>query len=134
NRGLTVLGATTEAMRCLECAKPTCQGGCPVNVKIREFVQLVVAGDYLGAAAKIREDNVLPAITGRVCPQETQCESCCVLGKKFEPLGIGYLERFVADYERAHGQLGLPAKAPPTGRKVGVVGSGPAGLSAAGDL
>jgi glutamate synthase (NADPH/NADH) small chain len=134
NLGLTVLGASTEAMRCLECAKPTCQQGCPVNVNIREFIRLIGAGDYLAAAAKIREDNVLPAITGRVCPQETQCEGCCVLGNKFEPLGIGYLERFVADYERSLGQLGLPQKAPPTGKKVGIVGSGPAGLSAAGDL
>jgi glutamate synthase (NADPH/NADH) small chain len=134
NRGLTVLGATTEAMRCLECAKPHCQSGCPVNVNIREFVRLIGAGDYLGAAAKIREDNVLPAITGRVCPQETQCEGCCILGNKFEPLAIGYLERFVADYERAHGQFGLPARAPSTGKKVAIVGSGPAGLSAAGDL
>jgi glutamate synthase (NADPH/NADH) small chain len=134
NQGLTVLGATTEAMRCLECAKPQCQHGCPVNVNIREFVRLVGEGDYLAAAARIREDNVLPAITGRVCPQETQCEGCCVLGNKHEPLGIGYLERFVADYERAHGQFGLPAKAPPSGKKVAIVGSGPAGLSAAGDL
>jgi glutamate synthase (NADPH/NADH) small chain len=134
NRGLTVLGATTEALRCLECVKPHCQHGCPVNVNIREFVRLVGEGDYLGAAAKIREDNVLPAITGRVCPQETQCEGCCILGHKFEPLGIGYLERFVADYEREHGQVGLPPIAPPTGKKVAIVGSGPAGLSAAGDL
>src|SRR5262245_87603 len=134
NLGLTVLGATTEAMRCLECAHPACVSGCPVNVNIREFVRLVREGDYLGAAAKIREDNVLPAITGRVCPQETQCEQCCILGKKHEPLGIGYLERFVADYERAHGQFGLPPKAPPSGKKVAIVGSGPAGLSAAGDL
>jgi glutamate synthase (NADPH/NADH) small chain len=134
NLGLTVLGATTEAMRCLECAKPHCQQGCPVNVNIREFVRLVGQGDYLAAAAKIREDNVLPAITGRVCPQETQCEGCCILGNKFEPLGIGHLERFVADYERAHGQFGLPTKAPPTGKKIAIVGSGPAGLSAAGDL
>jgi glutamate synthase (NADPH/NADH) small chain len=134
NRGLTVLGATTEAMRCLECAKPHCMDGCPVNVDIRAFIELVRKGDYLAAAAKIREDNVLPAITGRVCPQETQCEGCCILGRKFEPLGIGYLERFVADYEREHGQFGLPDRAPPTGKKVGIVGSGPAGLSAAGDL
>jgi glutamate synthase (NADPH/NADH) small chain len=134
NRGLTVLGATTEAMRCLECARPHCMQGCPVNVNVREFVRLVAAGDYVAAAAKIREDNVLPAITGRVCPQETQCEGCCVLGNKFEPLGIGYLERFVADYERAHGQVGLPERAPPTGKKAAIVGSGPAGLSAAGDL
>jgi glutamate synthase (NADPH/NADH) small chain len=134
NQGLTVLGATTEAMRCLECAKPHCQLGCPVNVNIREFIRLVGTGDYLAAAAKIREDNVLPAITGRVCPQETQCEGCCVVGKKTEPLGIGYLERFVADYERAHGKIGLPDKSLATGKKVGIVGSGPAGLSAAGDL
>jgi glutamate synthase (NADPH/NADH) small chain len=134
NQGLTVLGATTEALRCLECAKPHCQQGCPVNVNIRAFVDLIQKGDYLGAAAKIREDNVLPAITGRVCPQETQCEGCCVLGHRFEPLGIGYLERFVADYEREHGKFGLPEKAPPSGKKVAIVGSGPAGLSAAGDL
>jgi glutamate synthase (NADPH/NADH) small chain len=134
NQGLTVLGATTEALRCLECAKPQCSDGCPVHVKIREFVQLVTAGEFLKAAAKIREDNVLPAITGRVCPQETQCEGCCILGKKQEPLAIGYLERFVADYEREHGQLGLPERQPPTGKKVAIVGSGPAGLSAAGDL
>jgi glutamate synthase (NADPH/NADH) small chain len=134
NRGLTVLGATTEALRCLECAKPHCQGGCPVNVNITAFIGLIREGDFLGAAAKIREDNVLPAITGRVCPQETQCEGCCILAGKFEPVGIGYLERFVADYERAHGQFGLPTKAAPTGKKVAIVGSGPAGLSAAGDL
>ncbi|RUL88532.1 NADPH-dependent glutamate synthase [Tautonia sociabilis] len=134
NRGLTVLGASTEAMRCLECAKPACVSGCPVGVKIRDFIALITAGDYLGAAAKIREDNVLPAITGRVCPQETQCEGCCILGKTFEPLGIGHLERFVADYEREHGELGLPEIAPPSGRKVAIIGSGPAGLSAAGDL
>lgn len=134
NKGLTVLGATTEALRCLECAKPHCQQGCPVNVNIREFVRLCGEGDYLAAAAKIREDNVLPAITGRVCPQESQCEGCCILGNKFEPLGIGYLERFVADYEREHGKFGLPPKAAPTGKKVAIVGSGPAGLSAAGDL
>ena len=92
NRGLTVLGATTEAMRCLECAKPRCVEGCPVNVDIRAFVQLVTDGEYLKAAAKIREDNVLPAITGRVCPQETQCEGCCILEGKYEPVGIGYLD------------------------------------------
>jgi glutamate synthase (NADPH/NADH) small chain len=134
NQGLTVLGATTEALRCLECAKPHCVTGCPVNVNIREFVQLITAGDYLGAAAKIREDNVLPAITGRVCPQETQCEGCCIVGNKNEPVGIGYLERFVADYEREHGTFGLPAIAPATGKKVAIIGSGPSGLSAAGDL
>jgi glutamate synthase (NADPH/NADH) small chain len=103
-------------------------------VKVREFVDLVLVGDYLGAAAKIREDNVLPAVTGRVCPQEEQCEGSCVLGKRGTPLAIGHLERFVADYERSTGQLGLPVPAPPTGKRVAVVGSGPAGLAAAGDL
>lgn len=134
NLGLSALGATTEALRCLECAKPHCVAGCPVNVNIREFVQLITEGEFLKAASKIREDNVLPAITGRVCPQETQCEGCCIVGKKNEPVGIGYLERFVADYEREHGEIGLPPIAPPTGKKVAIVGSGPAGLSAAGDL
>jgi glutamate synthase (NADPH/NADH) small chain len=134
NQGLTVLGASTEALRCLQCTSPKCMVGCPVGVKVKEFVDLIVHGDFLGAAAKIREDNVLPAITGRVCPQETQCEGCCILGNKFEPVGIGYLERFVADYERETGQIGIPEKAPPTGKKVAIVGSGPAGLSAAGDL
>ena len=108
--------------------------GCPVGIKVKDFVALIVAGDYLKAAAKIREDNILPAITGRVCPQETQCEGCCILGNKFEPVGIGYLERFVADYESEVGQIGLPENAPSTGKKVAIVGSGPAGLSAAGDL
>ena len=89
-------------MRCLECAKPICVEDCPVGVKVKEFVQLIVAGEYLGAAAKIREDNVLPAITGRVCPQEDHCEGGCLMGKKVESLGIGYLERFVADYEQRH--------------------------------
>lgn len=134
NLGLDELLARREALRCLECASPRCTQGCPVGVKIREFIQLVLEGDYLGAAAKIREDNVLPAITGRVCPQEHQCEGNCILGKRGEAIGIGYLERFVADYEREHGGPALPPKAPPTGKRVAIVGSGPAGLSAAGDL
>ena len=92
------------------------------------------AGDYLGAMAKIREDNALPAVTGRVCPQDDQCEGGCVLGKKGQPLAIGHLERFVADFERASGKLSLPQNAPPTGKNVAIVGSGPAALSAAGDL
>jgi len=134
NLGLDVQVALTEATRCLECAKPTCVDGCPVGVKVREFVTLVQAGDYLGAAAKMREDNVLPAITGRVCPQEEQCEGACVLGKRFEPLAIGHLERFVADYEARVGNIGLPPKAPPSGKRVALVGSGPASLTVAGDL
>jgi glutamate synthase (NADPH/NADH) small chain len=136
NLGLDAAIAHAESVRCLECAKPTCVGGCPVCVDVREFVRLVLAGDYLAAAAKIREDNVLPAITGRVCPQEDQCEGVCLLGKgkHGSPLAIGHLERFVADYERQTGAVGLPNIAPPTGKKVAIVGSGPAGLSAAGDL
>ena len=125
--------AMREAQRCLECAKPTCIENCPVGVKVKEFVELIVAGDFLGAAAKIREDNVLPAITGRVCPQEDHCEGKCLLSKKVKPLGIGYLERFVADYEQRVG-IQFPPKAAPTGKKVAVVGSGPSGLTVAGDL
>jgi len=134
NLGLETEIAKREALRCLECTNAACIHGCPVGVKVREFVSLVLAGDYLAAAAKIREDNVLPAVTGRVCPQEDQCEGACVLGNKFEPLAIGYLERFVADYERQSGQIGLPKNAPKTGKRVAIIGSGPAGLSAAGDL
>jgi glutamate synthase (NADPH) small chain len=126
--------ALREATRCIECVKPACVHGCPVGVKVREFVDLVTAGEYLAAAAKIREDNVLPAVTGRVCPQEEQCEGCCVLGKRGTPLAIGHLERFVADFERGSGRLGLPVNAPPTDKRVAIVGSGPAGLAAAGDL
>jgi glutamate synthase (NADPH/NADH) small chain len=134
NLGLSANLAQTEATRCLACKKAVCVEGCPVGVKIREFVALVLAGDYSAAAAKMREDNVLPAITGRVCPQEEQCEACCLLGKKFEPLAVGYLERFIADWEARTGAVGLPPIAPPTGKKVAVVGSGPAGLTVAGDL
>ncbi|HLV86419.1 MAG TPA: NADPH-dependent glutamate synthase [Candidatus Sulfotelmatobacter sp.] len=125
--------ARQEAQRCLECAKPTCSDHCPVGVKVKEFVELIVAGDFLAAAAKIREDNVLPAVTGRVCPQEDQCEGKCLLSKKVKPLGIGYLERFVADYEQRAGLTFVPT-ATPTGKKVAVVGSGPSGLTVAGDL
>jgi glutamate synthase (NADPH/NADH) small chain len=134
NLGLQAADALTEATRCIECAKPGCVVDCPVGVKIKDVVALIHAGEYLAAAAKLREDNALPAITGRVCPQENQCEGGCVLGKKGAPVAIGNLERFVADYERTSGQLGLPANAPSTGKSVAIVGSGPAGLSAAGDL
>jgi glutamate synthase (NADPH) small chain len=126
--------ALTEATRCIECKNPACVKECPVGVKVKEFVELVRRGDYLAAIAKIREDNALPAVTGRVCPQDDQCEHGCLLGNKGESLAIGNLERFVADYERATGKISLPPIAPQTGKKVGIVGSGPAGLSAAGDL
>ncbi len=133
NLGYSMELARQEAVRCLECAKPTCVDYCPVGVKVKDFVKLIVKGDYLGAAAKIREDNVLPAITGRVCPQEDHCEGFCLLHKKVDSLGIGYLERFVADYEQKAGAP-LAPNAPATGKRVAIVGSGPAGLSAAGDL
>jgi glutamate synthase (NADPH/NADH) small chain len=134
NLGLLPADALTEASRCIECAKPGCVVQCPVGVKIKDVVALICAGDYLAAAAKMREDNALPAITGRVCPQEHQCEGGCVLGKKGAPVAIGNLERFIADFERTSGKLGLPTNAPSTGKSVAIVGSGPAGLSAAGDL
>jgi glutamate synthase (NADPH/NADH) small chain len=134
NLGLSIEDALTEATRCIACAKPGCVVDCPVGVKIKEVVALIYAGEYLAAAAKMRQDNALPAITGRVCPQEHQCEGGCVLGRKGAPVAIGNLERFIADYERLSGQLGLPANAPSTGKSVAIVGSGPAGLSAAGDL
>ena len=134
NLGYDAELARQEAVRCLECAKPTCTDNCPVGVKVKEFVQLIVAGDFLGAAAKIREDNVLPAVTGRVCPQEDHCEGGCLLKKRGESLGIGYLERFVADFEQKNLDPSKIVKAPPTGKKVAIVGSGPSGLTAAGDL
>jgi glutamate synthase (NADPH/NADH) small chain len=134
NLGFAPQHAGVEAQRCLQCNDPGCVKACPVGVKVKDFVDLVLAGDYLAAAAKVREDNVLPAVTGRVCPQEEQCEGACVIGRKSGSLAIGNLERFVADWERRHGKLGLPRNAPPTGRKVAIIGSGPAGLSAAGDL
>lgn len=133
NLGYSAELAQQEARRCLECAKPTCMTDCPVGVKVREFVELIVAGDFAGAAAVVREDNVLPAVTGRVCPQEDHCEAACKLHKKGESLGIGYLERFVADYEQRLGIRHVPTAAS-TGMKVAIVGSGPSGLSAAGDL
>jgi glutamate synthase (NADPH/NADH) small chain len=133
NLGYSEELAQQEALRCLECAKPTCTDNCPVGIDVKDFVQKIVIGDFLGAAAKIREANVLPAITGRVCPQEDQCEGKCLLSKKVKPLGIGYLERFVADYEQRLGVSVVPSAAP-TGKKVAVVGSGPSGLTVAGDL
>ncbi len=134
NLGYSEELAQQEARRCLQCAKPACVNDCPVGVKVREFVELIVDGDYLGAAAKIREDNVLPAITGRVCPQEDHCEGGCLMGKKVQPLGIGYLERFVADFEQRHMDHSKIRRAVPSGKKVAIVGSGPSGLTAAGDL
>jgi len=132
--GYTPQQARQEAARCLLCKKPSCVTGCPVNVDIPGFVELVARGEFAAAARKIRQTNALPAVCGRVCPQETQCEVKCGLGKKFEPLAVGRLERFVADYEREHDLIVLPEKQPPTGKGVAVIGSGPAGLTVAGDL
>lgn len=131
--GYTPELAMREAERCLQCKNPQCVKGCPVEVDIPGFIRLIREGDFLGAARKIKETNNLPAICGRVCPQETQCEKLCVLGRRYEPVAIGRLERFAADYEREHGYdpSVLP---PPTGKKVAVVGSGPSGLTAAADL
>ncbi len=127
--------AQAEARRCLQCKKPLCVEGCPVNVRIPEFIKLITEGKFSEAAPAIRETNALPAICGRVCPQETQCEAKCILGKKGAPIAAGSLERFAADWEMAHGASTLPAAlAPKNGKKVGVVGSGPAGLTAAGEL
>lgn len=126
--------AIVEAQRCLQCKKPTCISGCPVEINIPAFIQLIVDRDFLGAVKKIKEKNMLPAVCGRVCPQEEQCEAHCVLAKKFESVAIGRLERFAADWEAAHGEIEIPTKAPPTGKRIAVVGAGPAGLTAAGDL
>ena len=132
--GYTPEQAMAEAQRCLECGRPTCMGGCPVGINIPGFIKLVAEGDFRGAVNLIKETNALPAITGRVCPQEEQCEGVCVMCKKFEPVSIGRLERFVADWEAEQGPLPVPELPPPTGKKVAGVGSGPAGLSVAADL
>ncbi|MGD8902303.1 MAG: NADPH-dependent glutamate synthase [Anaerolineae bacterium] len=125
--------ALLEALRCLQCKRPKCVEGCPVGVNIPRFIERVVAGDMPGAARSLKADNNLPAICGRVCPQETQCEAVCVMGKKHEPVAIGRLERYVADWDLAH-----PSPPPDTrassGYKVAVIGCGPAGLTCAGDL
>lgn len=132
--GFTPEIAVAEASRCLECKKPLCVEGCPVGVPIPEFISLVKKKDFSGAIQKIRAKNALPAICGRVCPQENQCEGKCILGKKGEPVSIGALERFLADFERDGGNTVLPEKHKPTGNKVAVIGSGPSGLTVAGDL
>ena len=131
--GYNVEEAQLEASRCLNCKNPRCVGACPVSVKIPEFISKVAAGDFAEAAAVIAQDSSLPAICGRVCPQETQCEGSCILGIKGEPVAIGKLERFVADWNRENGGF-KPETAPANGYKVAVIGSGPAGLACAYDL
>ena len=135
NKGLTKEMAMAEARRCLDCAKPTCVEGCPVGIDIPSFIKNIERGDVLAAAKVLKHTSSLPAVCGRVCPQEKQCESRCIHLKLGEPaVAIGYLERFAADFERESGNVSLPHIAPSNGMKVAVVGSGPAGLSFAGDM
>lgn len=126
--------AIVEASRCLQCPTQPCVDGCPVSVDIPGFINLIKEKDFIGAAQKIKETNTLPAVCGRVCPQEEQCEEVCVVGKIDQPVAIGRLERFAADYEREHGEINLPETAPATGKAIAVIGSGPAGITVAYEL
>ncbi len=132
--GLTDEEAVIEASRCLKCKKPKCVDGCPVAIDIPGFIKAIEEKDFRKAFLIIKETNSLPAVCGRVCPQETQCEELCVLSKKFDPVAIGCLERFVADYERERDRVAPDPPAEETGKKVAIIGSGPAGLTAAGEL
>ena len=136
NLGLSSEQAISEAFRCIDCPDPTCINGCPVNVNIPKFIKQIEIGQFLDAAKTLKETNSLPAVCGRVCPQEVQCEQNCFYAQKLKkpPVAIGYLERFAADYERESGKISVPKVSAPNGIKVAVVGSGPAGLAAAGDL
>ena len=126
--------AVVEANRCLQCKKPFCVDGCPVEIDIPAFIELIAKRKFKEGIAKIKEKNILPAVCGRVCPQEEQCEIKCVVGKKNEPVAIGRLERFLADWERALGEVEIPPPPEPTGKKVAIVGAGPAGITTAADL
>ncbi len=132
--GLTEEMAIVEASRCLQCKKPLCIDGCPVSVKIPDFIKLIAEKDFSGAARKLWETNALPAVCGRVCPQEDQCEGKCILSKKGDPVAIGYLEKFAADWEREKGSGEVPKVAEGTGKKIAVIGSGPSSITVAGDL
>ena len=135
NLGLTKEQAMQEAQRCLDCPNPTCMEGCPVSINIPTFIKNIERGEFLEAARVLKETSALPAVCGRVCPQEKQCESKCIhLKMKKAPVAIGYLERFAADYERESGNISVPEVAEKNGIKVAVIGSGPAGLSFAGDM
>ena len=132
--GFTLAEAQDEAIRCLQCKDPDCVPGCPVGIDIPAFIKFIEDGDIASAATKIRETNFLPAVCGRVCPQDKQCEAVCIVGNKNEPVAIGNLERFVADYEREHKLPRMPKIDPETGKKIAVIGAGPAGLTAAYEL
>ena len=132
-KGYTSEMAVEEAERCLQCKNPQCRKGCPVDIDIPAFIKLIKEGKFVEAAWKIKETNVLPAICGRVCPQENQCQKFCILGIRGDPISIGRLERYAADYERNHG-VDIPEISPDTGHKVAVVGAGPAGLTVAAEL
>jgi glutamate synthase (NADPH) small chain len=132
--GYTEEDARLEAGRCFLCRTPLCVRGCPVEVRIPEFIRLIARGEFAAAAGIIRETNSLPAICGRVCPQEEQCEKKCVLAKTGNPIAVGNLERFAADWERSHSAIAIPSLKPSVGKRIAVVGSGPAGLTVAGDL
>ena len=135
NLGLSKEQAMREARRCLDCPRPTCISGCPVSIDIPGFIKNIERGEFLEAAKILKQTSALPAVCGRVCPQEKQCEALCIhIKAKKEPVAIGYLERFAADFERESGQMSVPAVAPANGIKIAVVGSGPAGLSFAGDM
>lgn len=132
--GYTEELAVAEAKRCLQCKKPRCRTGCPVEIDIPDFISCIVKRDFKAGIKKLKEKNCLPAVCGRVCPQESQCESQCILVNKKGEVAIGRLERFLADWEASQGIVDIPPKAKPTGKKVAVVGSGPAGVTVAGDL
>jgi glutamate synthase (NADPH/NADH) small chain len=136
NNGLTSEQAMLEARRCLDCPDPTCITGCPVEINIPKFIKRIEQGDFLEAARVLKEDSSLPAVCGRVCPQEKQCEARCFYQQKLqkEPVAIGYLERFAADYEQASGNVSVPSTAAPNGIKIGCIGSGPASLTFAGEM
>jgi glutamate synthase (NADPH/NADH) small chain len=132
--GYSAEEAVLEAQRCLQCKNPTCIEGCPVEIDIPGFIGFIKDQRFKEGIKRLKEKNILPAICGRVCPQEEQCERVCVLGKKFQPVAIGRLERFLADWERSQGVMEIPQLPPPSGKRVAIVGSGPAGITAAADL
>ncbi|MBZ4676542.1 MAG: gltA, partial [Anaerophaga sp.] len=136
NRGLSAETAMIEASRCIDCANPTCIEGCPVEINIPKFIKNIERGEFLEAAHVLKETSSLPAVCGRVCPQEKQCEANCFYTRKLKKpaVAIGYLERFAADYERETGNISIPERAPSKNKKIACIGSGPAGLSFAGEM